>query len=186
MEAKYWFYIIIGGIYLLSRFLKKSDNPAEQNSGTPTPRPSPAANTDQTKPKTLTFEELLREITEGKEMTKQILPVGQPTSQEKKFAEVDYDDDLKEEAEDLEESVPDYRSKDRSYEIYEEGKMNAFNRPSLEETLNVRNTDMKFGKFKAFEQEQQRNLLEEYTKQLQDPEGLKKAIVMSEILNRKF
>lgn len=172
----------------MSRFMKKSDKPADQSPGTPTPR----ANTDQGKPKALTFEELLREITEAKEPAKQMAPVSQPKSyegkftDERKFTEVDYDDDLKEEAEDLEEIVPDYRRKSRSYDEYEEGKKNAFNRPSLEETLNVRNTDMKYGKFKVFEQEQQRNLLEEYTRQLQDPEGLKKAVVMSEILSRKF
>jgi len=32
----------------------------------------------------------------------------------------------------------------------------------------------------------QRNLLEDYVRNFQDPEGLKKAVVMSEILNRKF
>lgn len=186
MEAKYWFYIIVGGIYLLSRFLKKSDNPAEKTSGAPAPRPAPSQNTEQSKPKTLTFEELLREITEAKETARHTTPAPQPRPQAKQFTEVDYDDDLKQETEDLEEIVPDYRSKDKSYEAYEEGKRSAFNRPSLEETLNVRNTDMKYGKFKVFEQEQQRNLLEEYTRQLQDPEGLKKAVVMSEILSRKF
>ncbi len=188
MEAKYWFYIIVGGIYLLSRFLKKSDSPGEQSSGAPTPKPNPIPerNADQNKPRALTFEELLREITEAKETSRQVPPVSPPKPAERQFSEVDYDDDLKDEAEDLEEAVPDYRSKSKSYEIYEEGKKNAFNRPSLEETLNVRDTDMKYGKFKVFEQGQQRNLLEEYTRQLQDPEGLKKAVVMSEILNRKF
>jgi hypothetical protein len=56
----------------------------------------------------------------------------------------------------------------------------------LEETMNVRDTQMAFGKFREFEQEQKRNLLVEYTKDFQDPEGIRKAFVMSEILNRKF
>jgi hypothetical protein len=45
---------------------------------------------------------------------------------------------------------------------------------------------MTFGKFKEFEQEKKRNLLEEYITDFKDPEGFKKAVVMSEILKRKF
>ncbi|MBT1705687.1 hypothetical protein KK060_20520 [Fulvivirgaceae bacterium PWU20] len=134
------------------------------------------------KPKAVTFEELLREITEAKQAQK---PVTVPeTRPEPVF---DYDDEIEEEENDLETIEPEYSQREnRSYEIYEEAKRQAFVRPSLEETMNVRNTNVEYGKFKSFEQEKPRNLLEEYTKDFQDPEGLKKAIVMSEILNRKF
>jgi hypothetical protein len=179
MEAKYWFYIIVGGICLLSRILKKNEdkeNTAPRPPSTPAEPPS-----DNRKPqRTLTFEELLKEITEGKAAT------SEPNARPSFSPVIDYDDDLKEEAEDLEEQLPKYHTTSGSVRAYEEGKKAAFNRPSLEETMKVQSTDMTFGKFKVFEQEKQRNLLEEYTRQLHDPEGLKKALVMSEILNRKF
>ena len=76
--------------------------------------------------------------------------------------------------------------KDKVYDIYEDAKRLAFERPSLEETMKVTDTNVKFGKFKEFEAEEQRDLLAEYSKQFRDPEGLKKAVVLSEILNRKF
>ena len=182
MEAKYWFYIIVGGIYLLSRILKKNGN--EESKSAPakpqrTVHPQPSE-----KPKALTFEELLKEITEGKAAQKASQPQPQPIP--RAYQEVDYDDDLKDEVDDLEEIGTRYPKENSVTRAYEEGKKSAFNRRSLEETLNVRNTDVRYAKFKVFEQAQERNLLEEYTSQFRDPEGLKKAVVMSEILNRKF
>jgi hypothetical protein len=184
MEAKYWFYIIIGGIYVLSRFLKKSETPGGNTNENESPaRDRQSPHTGHEKPKTLTFEELLQQITEAKEGPKPVPATSARPVSDRQFQKVDYDDDLKDEAEDLEEIETDYRKR---FETYEEGKKTAFNRRSLEETLSVQNTNMTFGKFAAFEQGTQRNLLDEYTKQFQDPEGLRKAIVMAEILNRKF
>jgi hypothetical protein len=186
MDFQFWLYLIIGVIYFLSRVLKKQVPQAPNGSERSVPQRPAEANRPQTdKPRPLTFEELLKEITEAKQPVK---PVFVPQSREiKQEPVVDYDDDLGEEAQDLETIEPDYRTRDnRSYEVYEESKRQAFARPSLEETMNVRDTDMQFGKFKAFEQQKQRNLLEEYTMNFQDPEGLKKAIVMSEILKTKF
>ena len=180
MDFQFWLYIIIGLIYFLSRVLKKQEPQPKKEVQTRDagPRQGSRPNTEKAPP--LTFEELLREITEAKQSPK---PVYQPEPEEKV---IDYDDELAEEAQDLEEVDYDYRKKDKLYEEYEEAKKTAFVRPSLEETMNLRNTDVQFGKFKAFEQSTQRNLLEEYTKDFHDPEGLKKAVVMSEILNRKF
>jgi hypothetical protein len=188
MEAKYWFYIIVGGIYVLSRFLKKSETPGgETNQNDPQAGDRSSRHTGEGKPKTLTFEELLQQITEAKEAPKPVpMTSVRPESPQRGFQRVDYEDNLKEEAEDLEEIETDYRKKSNVFETYEEGKRAAFNRRSLEETLSVQSTNMTFGKFAAFEQGTQRNLLDEYTKQFQDPEGLRKAIVMAEILNRKF
>ncbi len=70
--------------------------------------------------------------------------------------------------------------------MYEQAKKQAFNRPSLEETMKVEDTVVSFGRFKAFEQEKKRDLLGEYLAELRDPEGFKKAVVMNEILQRKF
>jgi hypothetical protein len=184
MELQHWIYLIVGIIYLVSRALKK---PQSQPTDVPDYKPDRQVRYDSTpppsveKPKQLTFEELLREITEAKQPKPPVYEPVQPRP-----AYVDYDDQIGEEAQDLEDVNYNYRKKDKLYDDYEEGKRQAFLRPSLEETMNVRDTNMDFGKFKVFERVQQRDLLEEYTKDFKDPEGLKKAVVMSEILNRKF
>ena len=186
MDFQFWVYVIIGIIYILSRVMKKAEQPKDlpEKRGDKQPKyQGPASE----KPKQLTFEELLKEITEAKQPEKPVYQPQQPKYQpQPKQDFVDYDDELKEEEQDLEDVDYDYRKKDKLYDVYEEAKRQAFERASLEETMNVRDTVVQFGKFKVFEQEQQRNLLEEYTKDLQDPHGLKKAVVMSEILNRKF
>lgn len=172
---QFWLYVIIGVVYLLSRMRKKptaqpTENPdirEEKQVGRSNPPPKSAA------PKTLTFEDLLREITESKTQPKQA-PV------------VDYDDVLAEEEKDLEEVDYDYRKDNKVYETYEEAKKQAFFRPSLEETMRVEDTVVSFGKFKEFERGTERDLAAEYLKDFKDLEALKKAVVMSEILKRKF
>lgn len=183
MDSQFWISIVILVIVFLSRLLKK-DKPEPESDEPPTPRqPRPRENAGRQvteRPKQLTFEELLREITEAKQPSK-------PTYQtQPKSDVVDYDDDIPGEEQDLEVIEQDYRKKDPVYDMYETGKRQAFQRPSLEETMNVRDTVIEFGKFKAFEQTEQRNILYDYTKDLKDPDGLKKAFVLTEILNRKF
>jgi len=177
-DIQIWLYIIIGVIYFLSRLKKKPEQQPKdlgdfepekpvQTFDKASPRPSAPA-------KGMTFEELLREITQEK-TTKQPEP-----------EYVDYDDNLEDEAKDLEEVDYDYRKQDKIYEVYEEAKKQAFNRPSLEETMKVANTKMEYGRFKVFETEEKRDLMKEYLADFNDPEGFKKAVVMSEILQRKF
>ena len=180
-DFKIWFYVILGAVYLLSRLRKKQNADAPEEGHTS--RPSSEADTRPSSgPKQLTFDELLREITQGKEPVPEPKPAVLPRP-----AYVNYDDDLKEEEQDLEDVNYDYRKSDPEvFQTYEEAKRQAFNRPSLEETMKVEDTIVNFSKFKMFEDEQKRNLLQEYTRDLQDPEGLKKAVVLSEILNRRF
>lgn len=180
----FWVSVVIAVIYVIARLIKK---PETQPKDVGDHRPDRPVKYDPTppntsKPKPLTFEELLREITEAKQST-------QPSYEslpEPKY--VDYDDNLKDEEEDLEEVHYNkrYKEEERVNTAYEEAKLQAFNRPSLEETLKVSDTQVQFGKFKVFDEQSQRNVLEDYTSNFQDPEGLKKAIVMSEILQRKF
>jgi hypothetical protein len=184
MDFQFWIYLIVAIVYFIARAMKKAEVKAKEipnkNPGRPVqydPQPAPG------KPKALTFEELLKEITEAKQASQ---PSVKPAPQPVRSAPLDYDDETEDEEQDLEEVNEDYRKRDKVYDTYEEARRQAFARPSLEETMNVRNTNVQFGKFKAFEQEKQRNLLEEYTRDFQDPEGFKKAVVMSEILNRKF
>jgi hypothetical protein len=190
MELKFWIYLIIGVIFLLTKLRKK---PEQQQENQPKYEPEkpvrkyelptvkPSANPSS---KQLTFEELLKEITESKSSTTPL-----PSSREgsKSYQEVvDYDDNLGEEEQDLEEVDYDYKKKDNIYEVYEKAKREAFARPSLEETMKVGDTVMTFGKFKEFAMEPKRDLMAEYLADFKDPEGFRKAVVMSEILKRKF
>lgn len=177
-DFKIWFYIILGVVYLLVQLRKKKPE-AEVPTDLPTYDPEkPVQQYEQpasrptVAPKALTFEELLREITEGKE--------------QKETEVVDYDDDLKEEIEQVEKVNYDYQKKDSIYQVYDDAKALAFNRASLEETMKLEDTEVKFGRFKGFEMEEKENLLEKYLADLKDPEGFKKAVVMGEILNRRF
>jgi hypothetical protein len=185
MDAQIWVYVIIAIIWFVSRALKKPEQPKDIGEQRPD-RPvkyNPERPAEGPKP-LMTFEELLKEITEAKAPRP---PEPAPTS--KTYPEyVDYDDEIPEERQDLEEVSYQRREEEtrRANAVYEEAKRQAFERPSLEETMSLKNTKMEFGKFKVFEQEKQRNLLKEYTIDLQDHEGLKRAFVMSEILNRKF
>jgi len=181
-DFQFWLYIIIGVIYLLSRFLKK---PQQKPTDIPDFKPEksaprfepPTVKPSASPSKMLTFEELLKEITESKTQAKPVVP-----PQEKY---VNYDEELVEEEQDLEDVEYDYK-KDKVAVEYEAAKQQAFFRPSLEETLNIKDTDTSFGKFKEFAQQEQSNLMDRYLIDFYDPEGLKKAIVMSEILQRKF
>jgi hypothetical protein len=177
MSVKLLIYIVIGAIYVISRIIKKSGSQPGDISNEPE-HPVPTKTATSAKPRQLTFEELLKEISDAK--TAQQIP-SKPSS---KPTYVDYDDDLEDEEKDLE--TVTYNRDNKVREAYEQAKKQAFERPSLEETLKLNDTVVKFGRFKAFDGENQRNLLEEYTRDFQDREGLKKAFVMSEILNRKF
>lgn len=177
-NIQFWLYLIIGAIYLISRMKKKPQSEEPQDIPSyepekpvkrfeqPPAKPAPTA-------KALTFEELLKEITEGK---------AESTTAEV----VDYDDDLKSEEKDLEEVDYDYRKKDSIYQVYDNAKAQAFNRASLEETMKLEDTEVTYSRFKGFELEEKEDLLAKYLADLKDPEGFKKAVVMGEILNRRF
>ena len=174
---QFWIYVIIAIIYGISSLLKKK-TPDESDSE-PQDRQYEEPRKSQ---KQLTFEELLKEITEGKNVEK---PVSRPVQPVQTY--VDYDDDLKDEEEEVDEVVRyDTRRDDQVVLAYEEAKRMAFERPSLEETMKLEDTKMKFGRFKEFEQVERRDLLKEYLIDFNDPGQWKKAVVMSEILKPKF
>ena len=193
MDEKFWFYIVLGAIYFLSRLLKKDPNqppstppkprqqqpaqtPRRQTSPgrlpTPTKRTEPAR-TD-TAPKAMTFEELMRQIMESKTTTPRQEPV------------VDYNDDLETEERNLEDVDYNSRRDSEALATYEKAKQEAFHRPSLEETMRVQDTVVTFGKFGAFQEKTQPNLAEQYLREFTDMDSVRKAVVMSEILKPKF
>ena len=174
---QFWLYVIIGVIYLVSRGLKKKANQSPGPVDANEEKPFSSTRHEGNKPKQLSFEDLLKEITESKQQQQQ-QPREEPV--------VDYDDNLEEEEKDLEDVEYDYRKQNKTYEIYEEAKKQAFHRPSLEETMKIQDTVVSFGKFKEFEKRAETNLAAEYLNEFHDPDGIKKAVVMSEILKRKF
>ena len=176
MDEKIIIYIILGLAYFLFNAWRKKQKDASRDEDSSDGGFGPEQGRTQNEPRRqLTFEELLKEITEGKTAQPEKPPVTQY---------VDYDDDIGEEIQDLEDVTIDYSKTDPTYDIYERAKKEAFTRPSLEESSEAER-DIKFGKFKVFEDEVGETLLQRYTRELRDPEGFKKAIILSEVLNRR-
>lgn len=185
-NLQFWLYVIIGVIYLITQVRKKAKEQVpppkrpvkRKEATTPQLRPEPHAQTTTQKP--ISFEDLLREITEAK------APKTEPqyeTYQQPEY--VDYDDEVVDEEEAYEQVVPDYRKTDPIYKKYEDAKAYDYASNLLEQTMRLDDVDMKFGRFNEFESEKGRNLLEEYTQDLRDPDGFKKAVILTEILNTK-
>lgn len=180
-ELKIIFWIIIGLVYLLSRRKKSQpppvpQRPAESHGGYEPPAP----------PKASTFEELLREIEGMKKPGPQPAPSYNRPPAKRESDYVDYDDNLEDEKKVLEDSKYDYHNQDKIYDVYEEAKKQAFVRPSLEETVKLEDTIVRFKQFKGYQTETRKNLVEDYLKELKDPAGFKKAFIMSEILKKRF
>jgi hypothetical protein len=178
MDAQFWIYIVIGVIYFLSRLLKKPEQAPDQTEDMPPAQRRSPARSEQTlsgKPRQMTFEELLREITEGKQ---------QPPREERRYES--FDNDLGEEAKSLEEAGYDEAEDARVLKAFEDAKSQVFQRSALEESIRLQDTVADFGKLKSFEKKEKRNVLEDYLNIIRNPKGLRQAVVMSEILKRKF
>ncbi|MEO5979235.1 MAG: hypothetical protein ABIS36_00650 [Chryseolinea sp.] len=170
-SSKIWIYLIIAAGYFISQVVKQRSKKA----ATP-PNPTqrvPGKVEPVNQPKAVSFEELLREITQSK----------RPPSQR---PVIDYDDEIENEERDLEDVNYDYRKGNPTVASYEAAKREAFVRPSLEETMKNSDTVVSFGKFKEFEKGGEKDLASEFLKDFKDPDGLRKAFVMSEILKPKF
>lgn len=181
MGLSFWIYIIVAVVFAIIRQMKKS----AEKAGEP-PRTNP--DYDQSDSKPMTFEELLREIQASKNPAPPPAPLPAKTEYKTEYKPVkpsfvDYDDDIKNEEQDLE-TIP--ANDNRSFELYEKAKRDAFQRPSLEETLKLSDTVMKYGHFKEYDDSSKRTVASEVLENFKDPEGFKKAFIMSEILKRKF
>lgn len=171
-NLQFWLYVIIAVIYLISRS-KKKNNPED----TEIPQTPRSGRSQPQQPPPISFEDLLREITEAK------TPSKKPVVKSEVF---DYEEDLKDEYQPLEDSRYDASRDDETMKVYEEAKRQAFVRPSLEESLTLSQTNMDFGRFKEFNEKKKETMLDQYIKDLRDPEGFKKAFILSEILNRRY
>lgn len=187
MDAQFWIYIAIGAIYFLSRFFKKPEEGAGEIPETQQNEKRRPVNAGVPRPETrqLTFEELLREITEGKQVQRK--PEPEPDLElEPVPVYENYEQSLAEEGKSLEKV--DFNEADRAvrWKPYEEIPPLTEDRRSLEETLRLEDTNVDFGKFAAFENKQRKRLLDDYLKIIRNPQSLRQAVVMSEILKPKF
>ena len=126
MDEKIIIYIVLGIVYFIFNALKKKKTEDEPGPDRPQSRPQ------DNKPQPVSFEDLLREITEGKQPQKfPESPINQNKTEDRqplpkpKPAYVDYDDDLEDEQKSLERVDFD---DERSNKAYEEAKKMAFHR----------------------------------------------------------
>jgi len=171
-NIQFWIWLLVIVVTFIARAWKKK--PGEQP-------PYGEGTSDRQEPtkKPISFEDLLREIQAKK------VPAPPPPVFSKKAEYVNYEDDLEEEGV-SEKTDYNQRDYDKTVETYEKAKQSAFNRLSLEETMKVEDTMVRFGQFKGYQQDTEVNVLAEYVKDLKDPAGFKKAFILSEVLNRKF
>ena len=183
MDAQFWIYVVIIAIYFLSRLFKKPEQAPKESPESERPERRGPLRTDLPPaevPRQLTFEELLREITEGKQAQKQ------QREPEPVPAYDSYEKDPGEEARSLEQIDLNTPENANRWKPYEEIPVRAVERKSLEETLRLGDTVINFNKFEAFENRSRTRLLDDYLKIIRNPATLRQAMVMSEILKRKF
>jgi len=181
MDIQFWVWIIIIVITLIARANKKKPRPFDSQQQEP-----PGSTPNDTKP--ITFEDLLKEIQASKAPKQQpssSQPILRKEATQQKYDVEDYDDNLEEEDKSLE-KTPSYYADDKIYESYENAKKAAFSRASLEETMKVEDTEVKFGQFKEFRKAEGDSLASEYAKELRNPKSFKRALILSEILNKRF
>jgi hypothetical protein len=176
MDIQFWVWLIVIVITLIARANKKKPQSfdSEQREST---------DTSSTNTKPVTFEDLLREIQASK--APKPVPIAPPKPvASKQYDFEDYDDNLGEETKSLERT--DYYANDKIYETYENAKKAAFSRVSLEETMKVEDTEVRFNQFKEYSKTDTRSLAADYAKELRNPQSFKKALILSEILNKRF
>jgi hypothetical protein len=182
-EFKIIFWIIIALVYLFTRKKKKPAPP------TPARPASPSDEYETTSPgKPVTFEDLLREIEGSKRVEK---PLPEPAYEEPAkpaWQPYNYDEEIvgEKKPKPVEDTNYDYRKHDKIYDVYDDAIKYAFVKPSLEETMKIEDTVVRFNQFKGYQTETKSRFREDLLKELKDPKGFKKAFIMSEILNRKF
>jgi hypothetical protein len=181
MDIQFWIWLAIIVITLIARARRAKSKP----------QPREDAEPDRQEGRPVTFEELLKEIQSAKQPREVAERPVEPEPYHEKpvyrqpepaYGEVDYDDNLGEEEQDLETIVDDRKSVD----IYESAKQQAFSRPSLEETMKLEDTIVRFGQFKGYESKVEQDPLPGFLADLRDPQGIRRAFVLSEILKPKF
>ncbi len=178
MDIQFWVWLIVIVVTLIARANKKK----QPQSFDPEQREIPHTRTADTKP--VTFEDLLREIQASKAPKPKHVQVAPKQVPSRQYEVEDYDDNLGDENKTLERT--DYYANDKFNETYENAKKAAFSRASLEETMKVEDTEVKYDQFKEYSKKESQSLASEYAKELKNPKTVKRAIILNEILTRRF
>lgn len=174
-DIQFWIYLIFGGIYLVSRFLKKN-----KKDDTPSRVPKPQQGTPsgrQSKP--VSFEELLKEFTEGRSEQEDVVEEAEPIRVEPRK--------LQQEPVKVEDFSREGRNRQFSDEdsrkIYEESIKNAEGA-----ALNFERDEHFQIKLKSRGQDEESNseVASEIAEMLRNPDSARKAVILGEILNRKY
>ena len=162
MDFENFFYVILAVIYFLSRVLKGRKNVPKES------QPDEEAPASSGK-KPVTFEDLLKEF---------------GVDQEEEPKEAEEPQAIEEEATTKEETRPTY-SDDESKAIFEKSIKEA-EKASRKSTA-IGERKLTFKEFEPYQEEDDSNeFATEIKELLQESEGGKKAVVLSEILNRKY
>ena len=180
MDIQFWVWLIVIVITLLVRANKKKTQPIDSDQ-------RDFSNPPAQDVKPISFEDLLREIQAGKTpspQSKKTPVVAPPKQVTRQYDFVDYDDDLGDENKSLERM--DTYANDDFNQTYENAKKAAFSRASLEETMKLEDTEVRFNQFKEYSKPAGPDLASKYAKELQNPQSFKRALILNEILNRKY
>jgi len=166
MDIQFWIWLAIIAISFLARAFKK--------------KPEDGKSAETREPLgPVSFEELLKEIQASKASKPDTKPVSIPVETP------DFREIISQEQRSMEKPRPLYVPSERTNEVYEKAKMEAFTRPSLEETLKLSDTVVRYDKFKGY-QTQEQSVPINFIDDLHNQTGLKKAFVLNEVLMRKF
>lgn len=170
-DIQVWIYILFGIIYFLVRAFKKKEPQS------PPSRPRTSQSQPEPERKPVTFEELLREFTEGREEER--APRKEPVK-EVSTQKIEQRKEEKRNSE-FEEGRTRAFADEESRRVYEESIARAEGamRSSIENEFSSkirRNED----------QEEERGVASEIKDMLNNPADARKAMILSEILNRKY
>jgi len=176
MDIQFWIYVAIVVLSILAQARRKKRQQEELE------REKQADGEVNPQPKPLSFEDLLREIQQTRNP-----PPPQPASRQadewENYETVESEERSLEREEAVLKPQPVYNN---TVEIYERAKAEAFNRASLEESMKVEDTDVRFGKFKVYEKAVENQPARAFAESFRDFDQFKKAFVMAEVLKPRF
>lgn len=177
MDFQFWIWIIVIVITLIARANKKKPGQAPSPKDTPD-EPGKARPSTQQKP--ITFEDLLREIQGEKALSKPV--ASKPKEPEYDF--VDYDENIPDEIQDIGGVDYDSSKDEKAFETYKEAQKEASASPELKESTKL-GSIMRSEHFEGYGLKKKKVSFG-FLNELKDPQGFKKAFIMSEILNKKY
>ena len=160
-------YIVFLAIYFLSRFLKGSKQ--KQTPRREAREVNREEDTAQDEERPMTFEDILRELTQPKERPKpkpQSRPKPIPARKEYEFRGSEPDDD-------------------EIQEVFEESKRRARGIQTIDEMVDIGEGSIKFREYEE-KLEEDNEYASEIRDMLKNPDDVRKAVILKEILDRKF